>query len=81
MIRQYFIIPTNEGQELNYIHTFKGTLQQAKHKAEYITARLKDTFTQGSVGCIIQDQNAKEIAFLAGVPQSGTPGLGHWEKR
>jgi hypothetical protein len=71
----YFIIPTNEGQELNYTHTFKRPrLKEAKMFGEYMRDQLQKILTQGAIGCLIQDQSGKEIAFL---PPTGI----NWEKR
>ena len=70
-MKTYLIVPTNEGQELNYVHTFTGTMDQAKSKALYMTAKLQDVLIQGEIGCLIQDQSGKELAFL-------TPRL-NWE--
>jgi hypothetical protein len=71
----YFIIPTNEGQELNYTHTFKGrTLKEARLFGEYMRDQLKIILNQGSIGIIIQEQSGKELCFL---PTHGTT----WENR
>ena len=72
-MKTYHIVTTNEGQELNYTHIFKGTLATAKHKAGYITATLQGVLTQGTIGCSIQDLSGKELAFLSA--------SNVWEKR
>jgi hypothetical protein len=70
----YFIIPTNESQKLNYKHTFKGPLKEAKAFAEHMRNGLQNYLTQGSVGVTIQNLSGKEIAFL---PSTGST----WETR
>lgn len=79
MIKTFYFIPTNKNQKFPYTHTFMGTLAGAKSKVEYITARLREVLTQGSIGCILQDQDTKEIAFLA--PSSSEGPFGKWEDR
>jgi hypothetical protein len=71
----FFIIPTNEGDYLNYKHTFKRfRLKEAQLFGEYMRDQLKPILSQGSIGILIQDQSGKETAFL---PPTGTK----WEKR
>lgn len=62
----FFIIPTNEGQELNYVHNFQGlSLAEAFSFGRRMRDKLQDVLTQGSIGCIIQDEKAEEVALLA----------------
>jgi len=46
---KYFIQPYNEGQELNYVETFKGTLKQAKMRAKTMERILKRILKQGII--------------------------------
>jgi isoaspartyl peptidase/L-asparaginase-like protein (Ntn-hydrolase superfamily) len=69
----YIIIPTNEGTEMNYNHTFKRPhLKEAKIFGEYMRDQLQKIMTQGTIGTVIQDQSGKIIATL---PSTGI----NWE--
>jgi hypothetical protein len=71
----YLITPTNNGIKLNYTHTFtRLSLKEAQMFGEYMRDQLQKILTQGSIGCLIQDQSGKEIASL---PPTGYT----WKKR
>lgn len=57
----YFIIPFNEGQELNYIETFEGTLIEATSRAVKIGSQLKRTLTQGTITIEVQDIDGNNV--------------------
>jgi hypothetical protein len=60
----YWIIPTNEGQELGYIETFKGSIKAAELRARDVVRGLKPVLKQGTVGCVVQDTAGNEIIRL-----------------
>ena len=61
----YLIIPTNEGQDLNYCHTFRGrTLPEAETYARWMRNKLQETMSQGSIGVRIENRNGKEVVWM-----------------
>ena len=66
MAKLFYITPTNEGQDLNYMETYTGTFQGAKERAKTIALRLKPILTQGMIGCKIEKAkgDCKQIAFF-----------------
>lgn len=62
----WFIEPLNEGQELNYSETHKGTKQSARKRAIIMVKELQRILKQGSISANILDKNAEEVAFITG---------------
>ena len=62
----FFIMPTNEGQELNYTETYEGVFVSAKVRAKEIVDSLKPVMFQGSIGCKIEDHRGVEVAYYDG---------------
>ena len=60
-----YIIPHNEGQELNYVESFDGTLSQAKQKAKIMADGLQRVLKQADISVQIQDsQTLRELAWV-----------------
>src|SRR3990172_42992 len=53
-MKTYLLVPTNEGQELNYVEVFKGTRTQAERRAFEIVEGLRPVLRGGTIGCSIQ---------------------------
>jgi len=60
----YLIKPLNEGQELNYIETFKGSLDGAKKRALQIANGLKPILKDGIIGCSICDNLDEDVGWF-----------------
>lgn len=52
---EYVIRPTNEGQDLNYMETYSGTLDGAKNRAEFLRRALQNILHAGDIGCGVFD--------------------------
>jgi hypothetical protein len=59
----YFVIPYNEGQELNYIEDFNGNTAQAKIRAKRMAIDLKNALPQATI--TVEVQNAKSLKKVA----------------
>jgi len=59
----YFILPRNEGQELNYIETFKGNLVKATERAEKMQKDLKKALPQATI--TVEVQSGRTLKKLA----------------
>jgi len=57
----YFIVPHNEGQELNYTETFRGNFQNAVSRAEELNAKLKDALREGQITTEVWNKDAQKI--------------------
>ena len=51
---RYYIVPTNEGQELNYNEAFTGSLINAKRRALELRLGLAKLLIQGTIGVEIK---------------------------
>jgi len=65
--KTFFILPTNEGQELNYMETYKGTLESAKKRAKKLAQGLQLILKEGTIGCMVQNQSGEQEAYYDGV--------------
>lgn len=59
-LKSYNIVPTNEGQDLNYIESFNGTLAEVKKKAREMKRCLQNIMTKGTIGCYVTEFNYPE---------------------
>jgi len=60
-----YIIPHNEGQELNYVESFDGTLSQAKQKAKIMADGLQRVLRQADITVAVSDSKTlKELAWV-----------------
>lgn len=55
----FVLTPTNEGQPLNYVESFEGTLAGARQRAIDIQAGLHKILKEGDIGCEVADENRK----------------------
>lgn len=62
----FFVVPTNEGQELNYSETIEGSLEDAKKRGKEIRDGLQKVLRQGSIGCELRNDSATPILYLSG---------------
>jgi hypothetical protein len=60
----FFIMPTNEGQDLNYVETHTGTIVTAKIRGKEIACALQPILLQGQMGCKIENKDAEEVALF-----------------
>jgi hypothetical protein len=61
----YFVIPYNEGQELNYIEDFNGDVAQAKTRAEKMAIDLKRALPQATITVEVKNANSmKKVAEI-----------------
>jgi len=63
--RHWLLKPTNEGQEMNYVESFKGSRNEATVRARDIVEDLRPILVQGRVGCLICDSSGKEVGLLS----------------
>jgi hypothetical protein len=56
---KYFIQPTNEGQELNYVETVYGTFKNIQKRAIRMQNSLQDVLSQGKISVQILDSRGK----------------------
>lgn len=54
-LKLFYIVPMNEGQELNYIEDYKGTLKYAKKIADLMAKQLQRILTKGTITVEVQD--------------------------
>lgn len=73
MRKGHIVVPTNEGQELNYNEFVNGSLDAAKKRGKEIRDALKPILRQGEIGCEIRDDSGISLFFL---PSSADK----WEK-
>ena len=59
----FFLVPTNEGQDLNYSEHHIGTINTAKDRAKDIVKGLEPVLYQGSISCRIEDADNNGIVF------------------
>lgn len=57
----FFIIPKNEGQELNYIETFKGDKIDAVRRASEIRIGLQQLLSQGNFTAEVQNMSRRKL--------------------
>jgi len=53
-MEKYFIIPTNEGQDLNYMEDFQGTMVEARKRAFVMRRALRRILKQGTIDVRIE---------------------------
>ena len=59
----FYVMPTNEGQELNYMETHGEGVEAAKKRAKELADKLSDVMVSGFIGCMVQDQGGNRVAF------------------
>lgn len=57
----FFIQPMNEGQELNYIETFEGTLSDADARAKEMKTGLQNVLQKGSISVEILNKAGEKL--------------------
>ena len=63
-MKTYLLVPTNEGQDLNYVEALKGTWTQAERRALEIIEGLRPVLRDGTIGCTIQNSAGQEITHI-----------------
>lgn len=61
MAKLFFIVPHNEGQELNYIEDYKGDMKGVEDRAFEMFHGLVKVLKGGSISVVIQDDSGKKI--------------------
>lgn len=59
--RTFFIVPFNEGQELNYTETFLGDRKGAEDRAFKMFYGLSRLLNQGTISVEVQSKNGKKL--------------------
>lgn len=62
--QNFMLIPTNEGQEINYIEDFRGTFKQAKQRAKLMKIKLQNAMPQGTIDVKILDSEARDVGAI-----------------
>jgi hypothetical protein len=57
----FFITPLNEGQEMNYVETHRGSQSSAWKRAKDMQKGLRRLLTQGMITVMIETPEGKEI--------------------
>lgn len=60
-IHNFTIVPTNEGQDLNYSRPVKDTFEQARGLAVEMAVKLEKALPGASIGYRIEDANGQTI--------------------
>ena len=66
-MKTFLITPTNEGQELNYVETFKGSLYDAVCRANEIATGLTKVLKAGSIGVEVNDSQTGGLKFYGAI--------------
>jgi hypothetical protein len=61
MAKLYFIVPFNEGQQLNYSEAFKGYYENAKKRAKSMKTGLRRCLPQATISVEIHDESGRKI--------------------
>ena len=57
----FFLQPRNEGQELNYIETFRGSQLNARRRAKVMRDALQKDLPQANISVSILDKKGEHI--------------------
>jgi hypothetical protein len=60
-LKTMFIFPMNEGQELNYIETYKGDLLGASKRAKKMATELQAILKDGTIIVEVQDDRGNTL--------------------
>ena len=63
MNKLYLIHPLNEGQELNYVETFRFGRQGAISRASFLALRLAEAMSQGSIAVEVRSAKTNKLVF------------------
>lgn len=61
MAKIYFIVPQNEGQDLNYSEAFKGFYVNAKKRAKNMKTGLRRCLPQATISVEIRNESGNKI--------------------
>ena len=62
--KTYFITPLNEGQELNYTETHKGTYANAEQRAKDMIKALQIILHQGMISAKIENIDGTKTFYI-----------------
>lgn len=61
MSELFFIVPHNEGQDMNYVENYKGDMIGATKRATQMLDILKDVLKQGTITIEVQDSAGEKL--------------------